>query len=102
MEQMNEIRGYVDEAGRVTALPSKRRKKILVLCYLSEKIPNGANYTEREFTDFLNTLHTFGDPATLRREMYDYYLINRSRDGQDYSLNPERPSPEELLKKYCG
>ncbi len=47
-------------------------------------------------------MNTFGDPATLRREMYDYFLINHELNGQRYCLNPDRPSADELIVKYCG
>ena len=49
----------------------------------------------------MNTLHTFGDAATLRRELFDYYLVNRSQDGKNYSLNKDRMSAEQLVERYC-
>ena len=44
---------------------------------------------------------TFGDPATLRRELYDYFLINRENDGTAYSVNPDRLPAEALIAKYA-
>lgn len=35
----NEIRGYLDSDGRVTLMPPKRKKKLLVLAYLADRIP---------------------------------------------------------------
>ena len=96
-----ELKGCLDAEGRLTLLPAKRRKKLLALAWLAEQIPSGQFYTEREFNQLLNTLHTFGDPATLRRELFDYYLINREKGGTGYHLNPERPTIEELLARYC-
>ena len=98
---MNELQGYL-EKGKLTALPSKKKKKIFALVWLAEHIPSDRTYSEKEFNELLKQLHTFGDPATLRRELYDYYLINRSQNGNEYCLNPDRPSLEELLEKYCG
>ena len=95
-----EIRGFVDEFGKLRALPAKRKKKLMALSYLADKIPENTAYTEREFNELLNSLHTFGDPATLRRELYDYFLINRNSNGTAYSVNPDRPSLEALLEKY--
>ena len=70
--------------------------------WLAEQIPADKEYSEKEFSDLLRTLHTFGDPATLRRELYDYFLINRELDGQRYCLNPEHPSTEALIAQYYG
>lgn len=97
----NEIRGYLDSDGRVTLMPPKRKKKLLVLAYLADRIPPDKVYTEREFNELLNTLHTFGDAAILRRELFDYYLVNRSQDGKNYSLNKDRMSAEQLVERYC-
>lgn len=97
----NELQGYL-EKGKLVRLPSKRKKKIFALVWLTEHIPSDRTYTEKEFNDLLEELHTFNDPATLRRELYDYYLINRSQDGAEYCLNPDRPTLEELLAEYCG
>ena len=97
---MNELQGYLKK-GKLSALPSKRKKKIFALVWLAEHIPCDRIYSEKEFNELLKQLHTFGDPATLRRELYDHYLINRSSNGSEYSLNPDRPSLEELLERYC-
>ena len=36
---LSEIKGYLDRQGLLTGLPTKRRKKIIALCCLAEKIP---------------------------------------------------------------
>lgn len=95
------IAGCLDSEGRLTGLPSKRKKKLCALSCLANKIPAGQVFTEREFTQLLNELHTFGDAATLRRELYDYFLIDRNPDGSGYRVNPDRLSAEELMEKYC-
>lgn len=96
-----EIKGYVDKFGRLTALPAKRRKKLIALSYLADKIPADTVYTEKQFNEYLDSLHTFGDPATLRRELYDYFLINRNINGTAYSVNPDRLQVEEMIEKYA-
>lgn len=97
-----EIKAFVDERGRLTAFPAKRKKKIIALSYLADRIPENETYSETDFNFLLNTLHTFGDPASLRRELYDYHLINRDSAGTSYAVDPNRPSLEELLEKYAG
>ena len=88
--------------GKLIKLPSEMKKRIHVLAWLAEHIPDEVRYTEREFNELLNSFHTFNDPAVLRRELFEFSLINRTPDGAVYMLNPDRPSPEELLTKYCG
>lgn len=44
--------------------------------------------------------HTFDDPATLRRELYDYKFLDREKDGSVYWLEYEQPTLENLLEKY--
>ena len=95
------IQSLLDETGRLTKMPSKRKKRLYALSYLADRIPEEREFTEKEFTEFLNTLHTFGDAATIRREMYDCFLINREKDGSRYTVNRDRLSAEELVEKYC-
>ena len=96
-----EISGFISAENKLTGLPAKKKKKILVLVWLAEQIPADQEYTEKEFSDLLRTMHTFGDPATLRRELYDYFQLDRDLNEQRYRLNPERPSAEDLIAKYC-
>lgn len=96
-----EIEGYLDAQGRVTQIPSKKKKKLFIFSYIADQIPEDTTYTEREFSQLLNELHTFKDAATLRRELYDYYLINKEHDGSLYQVNKNRLSAEELVEKYC-
>ena len=98
---INELKGCLTPDGRLMRLPAKRRKKLAALAWLADQIPAEGRYSERQFNALLNGLHTFGDPATLRRELYDLYLIDRNADGSDYRVNPERPSLAELIERYC-
>lgn len=80
----------------MTAFPAKRKMKIYCLLYLVQKFEPEKEYTEREVNDLLLDWHTFADPATLRRELYDYGFFDRSRDGKVYRLAQKQPTPEEL------
>lgn len=93
---MNEIRQFIDAGGRLTAFPAKRKKKVHALFYLAAKFEPARDYTEREVNDLLLSWHTFADHATLRRELYDYGFLDRSRDGKIYRLAEKQPLPEEL------
>ena len=90
------LRNFLDVNGKLTAFPAKRKMKIYCLFYLAGKFEAGREYTEREINEFLLDRHTFADPATLRRELYDYGFLDRSRDGKVYCLAQKKPKPEEL------
>ncbi len=91
------IKTFLDAQGRLKQFPAKRKMKILCLFYLAQKFDPQQTYTEREVNDLLLIHHTFGDPATLRRELYDYGFLDRSLDGRSYRLAPIQPTMEELI-----
>ena len=96
MECYKEIKTFLDGEGRLTAFPAKRKKKIVALFYLAEKVEPGKRYTEREINDLLLTWHLFRDPATLRRELYDYGFLCREVDGSVYWKSETQPDPKGL------
>ena len=90
------LRNFLDANGKLTAFPAKRKMKVYALLYLAGKLESGREYSEREVNDILLDWHTFADPATLRRELYDYRFLDRSKDGRSYRLADVRPAPEAL------
>ena len=96
MELTHILRNFLDGDGKLTAFPAKRKMKLYALLYLAQKIPADRDFTERAMNDILLDWHTFADPATLRRELYDYHFLDRSRDGKVYRLAEKQPTPEEL------
>ena len=96
MELTHILRNFLDANGKLTAFPAKRKMKIYALLYLAQKIPTDADFTEREMNDILLAWHTFADPATLRRELYDYRFLDRSLDGKVYRLAEKQPAAEDL------
>ena len=90
------LRNFLDATGKLTAFPAKRKMKLYALLYLAQKIPADTDFTERKINDILLDWHTFADPATLRRELYDYRFLDRSRDGKVYRLAEKQPTPEDL------
>jgi ribosomal protein S18 acetylase RimI-like enzyme len=75
---------YLDAAGRLTQWPAKRSLREHALAYLAGKVASGRQYTEAEINHLLGEWHTFGDPALLRRELYDNQLLARTKDGARY------------------
>lgn len=89
MDYAIELQNYLDVQGRLKEWPSKRNKgrfQQLALEYLAAKFEPGIYYNEKEVNDLLNQYHTFGDPALLRRELYERCLVDRVRDGSAYWL----------------
>ena len=82
---------FLDAEGRLTRFPAKQKMQLEALSYLAEKLEPGRVYTEPEINDLLNEWHTFRDPATLRRGLYNAYLLNRSDDGSRYTVPPKEP-----------
>lgn len=92
MIDFTELTAYLDDQERVIRWPSKRNRakvQTLVLWYLTSKFTAGVRYSEKEVNALLNRYHTFGDPALLRREMFERGLIQRERNGSAYWLPPQ-------------
>ena len=96
MELTHILRNFLDAKGKLTVFPAKRKMKLYALLYLTQKIPADTDFTEWEINDILLDWHTFTDPAALRRELFDYRFLDRSRDGKVYRLAEKQPAPEEL------
>lgn len=81
------LKDYLDDEGRLKNWPSARNRKGLqttALDFLASKFEVGKDYTEKEVNELLNRFHTFGDPAMLRRELYQRGSLGREKDGSRY------------------
>ena len=96
MELTHILRNFLDGDGKLTAFPAKRKMKVCCLFYLAQKFEAEKDYTEQEINNVLLDWHTFADPATLRRELYDYGFLDRSRDGKVYRLAEKQPTAADL------
>ena len=93
-----ELRPFLNERGQLIRFPAKRRKKLLALYYLGEKLEADRTYTEAQINALLDDWTAFHDPATLRREMYNAGLLNRTPDGRSYWKAEELPVLEVFLR----
>ena len=85
--QPQELRRFLDRNGRLTLWPpARQRDKLLVLEYLAGFFEQGRVYSEQEVNALLLLHITFKDSAALRRALYDYRFMNRTRDGSRYWL----------------
>lgn len=97
---LSELMPFLDADGRLISLPAKYKKKLLALWYLSGKFEAGRQYTEAEINDRLDEWTLFHDPATLRRELYNKQLLNRTMDCSRYWKAENIPDLEAFIKKY--
>jgi hypothetical protein len=83
-----------DAQGRLVQWPAKPSQQALALWALWAALPAGDAVSEPVFNARLNALHTFGDPAILRRSMVSAGLVSRTQDCRDYRRVEQRPPPE--------
>lgn len=95
-----ELKPFLNESGQLTALPAKHKKKLTAIYYLATKLEAGRQYTESEINDLLDQWTEFHDPATLRRELYNKRLLDRTKDCKAYWKEDVQLSLEEFILKY--
>lgn len=91
---------FLDREGRLISFPAKHKKKLIALWYLAGKIKADRQYTESEINALLDEWTLFYDPATLRRELYNKRLLNRTTDCSSYRKADNIPAFEEFIKHY--
>ena len=91
MDHLSILKNFLDGENRLKAFPSKRKLQLCAVRYLAEKFEPGRIYTEGEVNGILNRWHTFRDPETLRRELYQNHFLDRKRDGSAYWLESASP-----------
>lgn len=70
------IRDFFD-GERLKTIPAQRKRRVIILQHLVERLDPDRTYTEREVNDLLRPAHD--DVATLRRELMDYGFMQRDR-----------------------
>ena len=61
--------------GRLSAIPSREKKKLVILNWLLQHFEHNREYPEREVNEILTQFHP--DYASLRRYMVDYGMMQR-------------------------
>ncbi|MBV9712598.1 MAG: metalloregulator ArsR/SmtB family transcription factor [Ktedonobacteraceae bacterium] len=85
--QPQELRRFLDRSGKLALWPpAKQRDKLLILEYLVGFFEQGRVYNEKEVNELLLLHSTVKDAAALRRALYEYRFVNRTRDGSQYWL----------------
>ena len=75
--------------GRITAIPTKRRARVVILIEVLKALDADKVYEEKELNGILGDFHP--DFALLRRELIDYRLLERNSHTGQYWVNPTPP-----------
>jgi hypothetical protein len=78
-------------AGRITAIPTKRRALVVLLLEVLTALDADRIYAEKELNGLLAEFHP--DFALLRRELIDYRLLERNSHTGEYWVSPTPPTP---------
>jgi hypothetical protein len=83
-----------DDSGRLVRLPNKLSVQQMTMWALWTHFAANRKYTEKEVNAITNAFHTFGDQATLRRELVNMKLLGRKSDCSAYWKEAHRPNDE--------
>ncbi|HWL22473.1 MAG TPA: DUF2087 domain-containing protein [Ureibacillus sp.] len=68
--------------GGIDSIPSKEKKKLIILQHILERFEAGKSYNEKEVNIILKTVNA--DFVSLRRYLIEYGFMDRSNDGSSY------------------
>ena len=97
---LTELAPFMTPEGQLAALPAKHKKKLAALWYLAGRLEAGRQYTEPEINDLLDAWTLFHDPATLRRELYNKRLLDRSADCSRYWRAATLPALTDFIEAH--
>jgi len=85
---------HFDGDGRLVRWPPKLSIQRLAMWVLWTRFDARRTYTEAGVNRILKGWHTWGDHATLRRELINHRLMTRKSDCSEYRKLPLRPDAE--------
>jgi len=83
-----------DGQGRLVRWPHKLSVQRLAMWVLWMQFDGRRVYTERQVNEVLKAWHTWGDHATLRRELVNHRLLARKSDCSEYRKLAVRADPD--------
>ena len=83
-----------DFSGRLARWPLKLSQQRLAMWVLWTRFDARRVYTEAEVNHVLKAWHTYGDHATLRRELVNHRLMERKSDCSEYRKLAQWPDDE--------
>ena len=100
MSLIYEIHPFINQDGQIIQYPSKRRKKLMILLYLAEKLPKDTPMSEVEINAQIRLWFLPSDYVTIRRELVDHGCIQRDPACRVYLVPGQQPSLADLEKMY--
>ncbi|MBL8524444.1 MAG: DUF2087 domain-containing protein [Betaproteobacteria bacterium] len=83
-----------DTGGRLMRMPNKFAAQQMAIWAIWSRLPAHRELSEKQINDYIARYHTFGDVATLRRELVNAKLLWRTQDCRVYRKEMQRPSEE--------
>lgn len=80
---------YYDSGEKLLQYPSRRPMRIIALARIAESFEMDRKYTEKEVNEIIKSKIAFSDVELIRREMFQYKILGRLRDGSQYWLESE-------------
>lgn len=69
-------------SGEISNIPSKEKKKLIVLAHILKRFEKQKKYSEAEVNTILKTVHS--DYVSLRRHLIEYGFMDRENSGSSY------------------
>lgn len=73
-----EVLSHFFKYGKLTQLPTQRKKREVVLCEIARHFENGRKYDEKEVNEIIHKFHD--DHCTIRREMIAFGIMAREKE----------------------
>jgi len=90
-EDLKVLRGHT-QSGKLTHLPTRQKKQLVVLRWLTTLFQSDTFYTEVEVNDIIKAVYE-EDYVGLRRDLIDMGYLRRERGGGKYWLTPAGDEP---------
>lgn len=99
-EYYKKMGSYYNAEGKLFQYPSKRPMRIIALAKIAGCFEADKKYTEKEVNEIIKSKIAFSDVELIRRELFQYKMLGRLRDGSQYWAEPAwREQYEEYLKE---
>ncbi|WP_353952893.1 DUF2087 domain-containing protein [Knoellia sp. S7-12] len=69
------LRAFIGADGRLSSIPTKLTKRLVILDHIAQSFEPGIRYTEAEVNDVMHQFHP--DHAALRRYLVENELLER-------------------------
>ncbi len=97
---MSSERDLINSGGKVSRWPKKPTERKEVLAYLASKFISDRPYDENEVNQILKQWHTYGDWASLRRELVGFGYAVRDKNGTEYWFSTARKKTVENIRDF--